>query len=212
MKVAVLGITGYTGSNIARELVARGHDVTGLARRTLDADIPEGVLAVAGDVHDPTTIATITQDVDAIVSATRGHMEGGDLPTVLPALVAAAQAVDARLGIVGGASSLRRGPDGPLLIDDGFPDEWRSEAEPLIAVLETLRASDAGVDWFFLSPPEIYGAHSPGERTGVYRTGLDELVVGADGRSTIGGEDYAIAFVDELEKPAHRRQRFTVGY
>jgi len=25
-------------------------------------------------------------------------------------------------------------------------------------------------------------------------------------------EDYAIALVDELEKPAHQRARFTIGY
>ncbi|TPW74632.1 NAD(P)-dependent oxidoreductase [Schumannella soli] len=212
MKVAVLGITGYSGSNIARELVARGHEVIGLARRTLDAETPEGVSVVAGDVHDATTIATVTQGVDAIVSATRGHMEGGDLPEVLPILVAAAEAADARLGIVGGAASLRTRPGGPLVIDDGFPEEWKPEATALITVLETLRASDTGVDWFFLSPAAEYGAWARGERTGAYRTADDDLVVDATGTSTIGGEDYAIAFVDELERPAHHRARFAVGY
>ena len=42
-------------------------------------------------------------------------------------------------------------------------------------------------------------------------TSIFELLAG-DGGSSISFEDYAIALVDELERPAHVRQRFTVGY
>ena len=34
----------------------------------------------------------------------------------------------------------------------------------------------------------------------------------ADGKSSISYDDYAIALVDELEKPKHVRRRFTIGY
>jgi uncharacterized protein len=48
--------------------------------------------------------------------------------------------------------------------------------------------------------------------TGRYRVGGDVLLTDADGNSTISGADYAKAFVDEIEQPAHRRQRFSVAY
>jgi putative NADH-flavin reductase len=57
-----------------------------------------------------------------------------------------------------------------------------------------------------------FGAHTPGEATGRYRTGGDVLLADADGNSNISGADYAKAFVDEIEQPEHRRQRFSVAY
>jgi uncharacterized protein len=52
---------------------------------------------------------------------------------------------------------------------------------------------------------------APYSRTGKFRLGKDQLLTHEKG-SNISWEDYAIAAVDELEKPAHIRQRFTVGY
>ena len=51
-----------------------------------------------------------------------------------------------------------------------------------------------------------------GERTGKFRLGTDQLLTGADGKSSISFEDFAVALADEIERPAHIRQRFTVGY
>jgi uncharacterized protein len=53
---------------------------------------------------------------------------------------------------------------------------------------------------------------APGERTGKFRLGTDRLLVSESGNSHISVEDYAVAMVDELERPAHARKRFTVGY
>ena len=75
-----------------------------------------------------------------------------------------------------------------------------------------MRDADESLDWFYVSPSALFGAHAPGERTGEYRTGTDELLVDSEGRSHISGADYALAFVDELENPRHRRERFTVGH
>jgi putative NADH-flavin reductase len=52
----------------------------------------------------------------------------------------------------------------------------------------------------------------PGERTGKFRLGGDQLVIGADGKSAISYDDYAVALVDEFEMPQHIRARFTIGY
>jgi uncharacterized protein len=210
MKVLLYGSTGYTGSNIARELVARGHEVTGVAR-TSDAEAADGVRPVAGSVFDADLLAREAEGADAIVVAVTQHGER-DLGEAVPALLAEAERADARLGIVGGASSLLDRPGGTRLIDGDFPDEWRPEAEAGVAVLDALRESGSGADWFFVSPPMVYGSFAAGERRGSYRVGGDVLLVDDEGTSTIGGEDFAIALVDELETPAHHRERFTVAY
>ena len=212
MRILIFGITGYTGGNIAREALSRGHDVIGAAR-SLDTATPDAVTCVIGNVHDDEMVAALADGVDAIVVAVQPiDSDGHRLADAVPGLLESAAANGARLGVVGGASSLSREPGGPRLIDGDFPDDWKPGALALTEVLDTLRASGDAVDWFFLSPPEHYGSYVPGERRGEYRLGGDELVVGDDGTSTIGGEDYALAFVDELDAPAHHRTRFTVGY
>jgi putative NADH-flavin reductase len=74
--------------------------------------------------------------------------------------------------------------------------------------LEVVRGSD-DVDWVYVSPPAVL---EPGVRTGQYRVGRDELLVDPDGASSISMEDFAVALLDEVEGPRHRRIRFTVGY
>ena len=99
-----------------------------------------------------------------------------------------------------------------LVDGDGFPDAFKAEALELTRVLTELRASDDSLDWFFLSPAANFGAYNPGERTGHYRVGGDVLLTDEQGTSAISGEDLAKAVVDEIEQPAHRRERFTVAY
>lgn len=78
-------------------------------------------------------------------------------------------------------------------------------------MLEWLRAQPEPLDWFSVSPPLPFGAAAPGVVTGRYRTGGEVMVRAADGSSGISAPDFALAVVDEIERPAHRRQRFTVG-
>ena len=212
MRVLLFGVTGFTGGNLARELIGRGHEVLGTARSITDAQIPDGVIAVAANIFDEDAVAALAEDVDVIAVAIAPLTEDGPLSDAVPGLLAVAAQRGARLGMVGGASSLLRTPDGPRIIDDGFPEEWRPGAQALIDTLEALRASGTSVDWFVLSPAENYGSYIPGERRDEYRTGTEVVVADEDGRSFIGGEDFAMAFVDELENPTHHRMRFTVAY
>lgn len=85
---------------------------------------------------------------------------------------------------------------------------YKEEAEKGGIFLDLLRA-DKDLNWTFLSPSALF---VEGERTGKFRLGGDRLRVGADGKSWISFEDYAVALVDEIEHPAHQGQRFTVGY
>ena len=86
------------------------------------------------------------------------------------------------------------------------------EASTVAAVLADARATPPSLDWFMLSPSALFGSYNPGVKTGTFRLGGDQLISDADGTSDISGADYAIAFIDEIESPAHSRQRFTAGY
>jgi putative NADH-flavin reductase len=212
-KTVIFGITGYAGGAIAQELLDRGHHVVGIARDPGEV-APRAHLQVRpGSVHDPALLEEVTPGAEAIVLAVRVlQADGAELATAIPALLTAAEAAGARLGVVGGAGSLFVADGGPRVIDAGFPEEYRAEAEAHNRVLDALRAADTDVDWFYVSPPFGFGAHNPGTRTGTFRLGTDVLITDADGNADISGADFAIAFADEIEKPAHHQARFTVGY
>lgn len=214
-KVIVFGATGYAGANIVAELTARGHSVQGVARRQPETS-RDGVSFVTGSLHDAEFVRTAVADADVIVvslpaSATE---EGGPrLVDSLPAVMDAAVAAGARLGVVGGAGSLKVAEDGPRIMDlDMFPAEFRPEALNHSEVLDALRRAPADLDWFYLSPAGGFGAWAPGERTGEFRLGGDILLGDDQGQSHISGADYAIAFVNEIEQPEYSRRRFSVAY
>jgi uncharacterized protein len=125
------------------------------------------------------------------------------------ALIAAVKSAGVkRLLVVGGAGSLEVAPGKMLMDTDGFPEALKAEARAGTRFLERLR-TEPDLDWIFLSPSADF---APGERTGHFRLGGDQLLGDADGKSHISMEDFAIAMIDEVEQHAHSRQRFTVGY
>jgi putative NADH-flavin reductase len=211
--IAIIGGTGYAGGHITAEVLSRGHHVISVSRNT-PPDPPAEVEVRTGSIEDETLISKLFVDADVVIIAIPGAVDGQPyLINFVPRLLALTAAHDTRLGIVGGAGSLAVAPGGPLVIDlPQFPEEFKLEAGSHAQVLEALRAAGTSADWFYVSPAASFGARTPGERTGTYRTGDDILVTDAEGNSAIGGEDFAIAFVDEIEKPVHRRTRFTVAY
>lgn len=203
-RIALLGITGRAGSRIASELVARGHRVTGIARNTSDTPAQAGLTLQSADATRSDAIAPLIQGHDVLVSAMR--FDGG--PDAAVVLDAVRQAGVGRLLVVGGAGSLEVAPGVALIDSADFPAAYRPEAEAGHAFLRALR--DVGdVDWTFVSPAAVF---EPGARTGRFRIGGDAFMVDAEGRSAISMEDYAIAFADEIERPAHVRARFSVAY
>lgn len=211
-RISIIGGTGYAGSHIVREAVERGHQVTSYSRRTPDAPVL-GAKYVEVDVLSGALPLTFG-DAEVVVSALspRGPL-AGRTRRVLADLAALAAREGRRLGVVGGAGTLRTGEGGPLLKDlDDFPVEFKAEADEMGAVLEDLTVSGAELDWFYVSPAGGFGSWAPGTATGTYRTGGDELLVDADGRSEISGADLADAVMNEIEYPAQRRRRFTVAY
>jgi putative NADH-flavin reductase len=114
-----------------------------------------------------------------------------------------------RVLFVGGAGSLEVAPGQALMDQPGFPDAYKAEAREGRDALQVWRTEASGLDWTFLSPAaEI----APGSRTGRYRTTGDQFLTDAAGKSFITFEDYAVAVVDELERPQHVGRRFGVAY
>ena len=210
-RIAVIGGTGYAGSNIVAEAARRGHEVVSVSRKAPENPAP-GVRYVEGSVLDTAAILSAVGDVDAIVVALspRGDMVGKVRPAIAELFAAMPGAV--RLAIVGGAGGSLVAPGGPRLVDGDFTEEYKPEALEMAAVLDDLQADTSGKDWFLIHPAGGFGAWNPGERTGSYRDGGDVLVVDEAGESFISGADLGVAFIDEIENPKHPRGRFTVGY
>ena len=209
MNVTLFGATGHAGARILRELLARGHQVTAIVREPAKLLSQPGLTVRKGDLSEVAQIAAAVRGTMAVVSAYGpGLSSPGDLVGATERLVAGLeQAGVLRLLMVGGAGSLEVAP-GVQLIDSGYlPDEWKPIARAHREALEILKASE--LDWTSLCPAAYF---EPGQRTGVFRLGKDNLVANEKGESRISMEDYAIAMVDELEKHEHSRQRFSVGY
>lgn len=207
--IAIIGGTGYAGSNIAREAAGRGHDVTAVSRS--EAVVPAGVTHKLGSLADAELVRELAAKHDVLAIATHALGEP-DLREALPQLLDAAREGGARLAFVGGAGSTLVAEGGPRLVDtDAFPAEYKGEALAHGEVLDALRAQ-SGADWFYVSPAAVFGAWAPGEATGSYRTSDDVLLTDAAGNSEISGADFATAFVDEIEEQAHVNQRFHVAH
>lgn len=203
MKIALIGATGFIGSRLLAELTSRGHQVTAIVRNPEKVPQGPGVTAKKGDVHDGSGLAAQLAGHDAVISSV--HYTASD-PAIL--LAAVKQSGVKRYLVVGGAGSLEVAPGVKLFDTKEFPALYLEEAKKGGAYLDLLKG-ESDLDWTFLSPSALI---EPGERTGTFRLGKDQLLVDGEGRSRISAEDYAVALVDELEKPAHSRQRFTVGY
>lgn len=212
--IVVFGGTGYAGSAITREALSRGIAVTAVARDTSKLDAAEGLTLAQGDAFDTDFVAEVTRSADVIVVSLHAvQADGSELKDKFQPFVDAAAAAGARLGIVGGAGSLLVAEGGPALYDTpDFPDAFKGEAKSHGQILEALRESGTEVDWFYVSPAAAFGGYNPGERRGTYRTTGDVLLTDADGNSDISGEDFALAFVDEIVTPAHHQTRFGVAY
>lgn len=212
MNIALIGASGYVGSALLKEAAARGHIVTAMVSNPARIAATSGVRAVQADVLDQNALAAQLQGHDAVISAFSGHAQAEVRAYYLKGMesivAATKQAGVPRLLVVGGAGGLEVAPGVQLVDTPEFPAQWKETAEGARQLVKRLR-EEAELNWTVLAP----SAHlEPGERTGSFRLGQDALLVDAAGKSHISLEDYAVAMIDELERPAHARTRFTVGY
>jgi putative NADH-flavin reductase len=203
MKIAIIGATGGVGSRLTHEALSRGHQVSAIARKANELAGKPGLTPVALDLADAGKLAAAVAGQDAVLVSIKYHTTDG-----AKLLANLKKAGVKRLLAVGGAGSLQD-PTGRDVVDNPeFPALWKDEA---LAAREFLRAlrQESALDWTLISPSAML---LPGERTGKYRVGADQLLVDDKGNSGISIEDLAKALVDELEEPRHSRKRFTVGY
>jgi putative NADH-flavin reductase len=203
MKIAILGATGQVGSQLTTEALSRGHNVTGISRHSDSLPKNNHLNRVKADFTDDARLPEILAGHDALFSAVK--FAGLDSTRLLAAIKASKVK---RFLVVGGAGSLEIAPGQRLVDQPTFPPEYKTEALAAGSFLEVLRRETA-LDWTFLSPSAYLHA---GPRTGKFRLGRDALLADAKGESHISIADYAIAFLDELERPQHPRGRFTAGY
>jgi uncharacterized protein len=212
MKIALIGATGFVGSGLLAEALSRGHHVTALVSRPERLAPAAGLTAVAADVLDTGKLAGQLAGHDAVISAFSGHAQqdvrgyyGRGIESIIAAVK---QAGVPRLLVVGGAGSLEVAPGVQVVDKPDFPEQWKASALGARDTLERLRKEEV-LDWTLLSPAAVI---APGERTGRFRIGGDQLLTDAQGESHISVPDYAVAMLDELEHPAHTRRRFSVAY
>ena len=215
MNIAIVGATGFVGSKLLNEAVNRGHKVVAITRSPQKLPTGPNIEPVKADVNDLNTLVDHFKGRDAVIHcyaparelsvAERIEQQRRATETILTALKAADVN---RLLAVGGAGSLYVAPGVRNMDQPDFPKEYEGGVKSTLLIKEIL-LKEPEIDWTYLSPSHML---VPGERTGKFRLGLDDMLVGADGQSRISVEDYAVAMIDELEHPRHTRRRFTVGY
>jgi putative NADH-flavin reductase len=213
MKIMLIGSSGMIGSRIMNEALSRGHKVTSLVRDTTKTgEYKTNLEYVVGDIFNAESLAEAAVDHDAVISA---YGPGtGDASLIVKAAHSIVEGLTRvepiRLIDINGAGSLEVSPGLQLVDAPGFPEQWKGLALAHRDALEVFRkAGFAGFDWTAVSPSAII---EPGNRTGHFRLGTEQLLKDEKGDSRISAEDFAMAILDEIEKPKHKQQRFTVGY
>lgn len=213
--VALIGASGFVGTAILNELLNRGHEVTAIVRNPEKVGVKsERLTVLKADVADVDAVAAACKGKDAVISAynpgwTNPNIYEETLRNYPLILEAVRRSGVNRLLCVGGAGTLFCAP-GLRVVDSGaIPEAIMGGVKSLGEFYLNTLMNERDIDWIFFSPA---GTLEPGERTGKFRLGKDDLIVDASGNSHISVQDYAVAMVDELEKPAHHRERFTIGY
>lgn len=212
MELVILGASGFIGSAITAEALSRGYQVTAVVSRPERITAQPGLTVVGLDINDTAALTRLLQHKAVVISAFSGHVQQDVKAYYLHAfnsvLAAATAAKVGRLLVVGGAASLLLPDNSRLLDSPHFPAEYRATAEGAAEALQLLQQQQV-IDWSFLSPAaEIF----EGEKTGVFRLGLDHLLTDDKGNSRISTADYAVALLDEVEQVKHKNQRFTLAY
>lgn len=213
MKVALIGATGFVGSALLKEALDRGHEVTAIVRNPDKLQSHPKLHPQTGDIYNADEVARLVAGHDTVISA---FNPGWSDPDIYNQQVKGTEAIIKgvkKAGVkrvlwVGGAGGLEIKPGVQSVDTAEFPKEWKQGSLATREALNLLH-KESSLDWSYLSPSADL---SPGQRTGKFRLGKDQLLKDANGKSHISTQDYAMAMIDEAEKPTHIRQRFTVGY
>lgn len=212
--IAIIGASGFVGFALLKEALNRDHKVTAIVRNPEKISLSNQNLTIKqGDVRNVETVQELVKGMDAVISAynpgwSNPELYHDTLKAYCSIIEGCKEAGIKRLLIVGGAGSLYI--NGIRLLDMGVIEETiLPGAKSLAEVLYSLQKNEKELDWVFFSPAANI---APGERTGIFRIGKDDLITDAEGKSNISVEDYAVAMINEMENPKHHFERFTIGY
>lgn len=213
MKVAIIGATGFVGRRVVDEALARGLQVTAIARQKKDLPDNANLTIALGDVADDPWLAQQLAGHDVVISAYNPGWAEADLyeKTAKGAqqiLAAVKQSAVKRLLYVGGAGSLEVAPGVELVDTPQFPENIRPGAQAVRDLRNALK-KETQLDWTYLSPAALL---EPGKRTGQFRLGTTQLLMKGDAPANISVEDLAVAIIDEVEKPQFIKAQFTAAY
>lgn len=215
MKIAVIGATGFVGSQITNELVDRNLDVIGISRKEQSSD-KRNLQYAKVDVTDVNALTEALKGTDVVVNAFSPVVENPNLSEdFMKGSKAIQQAVKnagvGRFIIVGGGGSLLN-ENGEQIIDTLSQDlPFVPKAKATRAYFEVIKAEN-DLDWAYFSPALEMNPSITIGRTGKYRLGTDYPVMNEQGRNLLSVEDVAVVIADEVENPRHHQVRFTAGY
>nr|WP_315395603.1 NAD(P)-dependent oxidoreductase [uncultured Sphingobacterium sp.] len=209
MKVAIIGASGFIGSAILNEALSRGHDITAIVRNPEKVSVSNPRLNVnKGDVIKEEELVSLLKGNEAVISAYSANDSSTYVKAITAIINATKKAGITRLLAVSGAGSLEVKSGVQLLDTPEFPAEWKDGATATRDAFDVIKQV-TDLDWSVLSPAMVI---EPGPRTGIFRLGKDQVLFNDKGESKISTADFAVALLDELERPAHIKQRFTLAY
>ena len=215
MKIAIIGATGFVGSNILNELSSRNHEITAIVRNPR-TDENSNINWIKADVNEVENLSQLVAGNDVVVSA---FNPGWTNPNIYEDFLLGSKNIQEAVKLsgvkryitIGGAGSLFVAPNLQAVDTPDFPKEIFPGASAARDYLNILK-EEKELDWAFFSPAfEMHQGITTG-RTGKYRLGLENPVVDENQRSILSGEDLAVVIADEVENPKHHQVRFTAAY
>ena len=214
LKIILIGSTGFVGSHILDEALERGHEVHAVLRDINKiAKTHPNLFLIKADVMEEFELEDIfSTGYDAVISAYNPGWSNPDIyndfilgyKSILNALNGAGLK---RVIIIGGAGSLIM--NGARLVDSNdFPKSIYSGAKAASDLLDMLYEKENTLDWTMVNPAINL---IDGKRTNNFKLGKDSPVFNSENESVISVQDLAAAVINELEKPEHIRERFTLG-
>ncbi|NIK79215.1 hypothetical protein FHS15_004373 [Paenibacillus castaneae] len=208
MKIGVIGANGKIGSLIMKEAMHRGYEVTAIVRNASKI-IESNINVLEKDIFNLTSADLKLFDVVVSTFKAADGEEHLYVESGRALIQALKDAPNTKLIVVGGAGSLFVDEEKTIKLMDtpDFPNFVYPTASNAAKQLGELQQTDS-ITWTYMSPAGFFDPE--GKRTGSYTVGKDHVILNSKGQSYISYADYAVAVLDEIEKPQHVNERFTL--
>lgn len=158
-KILVTGITGYIGGTIAKKLLDRDYDVTGLVRNETHIQELEslGIKTIVGNIHDEDLIRTAVSDIDAVIHNADSADDAYAVDNFIKALEGSQKTFIFTSGsaIFGGKEN---GQKSDFIFREDFPLQPRLEMASRVLINNyVLQSSNKAIRSIVIVPTMVYG-------------------------------------------------------